>query len=164
MNSIHPCWKASTAPYPELLSCLCLQVIVQPAPRSQFTEKADLQLLVPEELSFAKFFFKIRERLELGPEQALFFTIANTIPSLSATIASVYEVSSITCDDYTPKVQFHLNWSFYSTQNTVFAVLRFHELFSNELTGQTNLSERFGLYNKVHTLNSYNKGAGFLGF
>ncbi|VEL15149.1 unnamed protein product [Protopolystoma xenopodis] len=47
--------------------------------------------LVPSDLTVGQFYFLIRKRISLKPEEALFFFVDNTIPPTSATMSALYE-------------------------------------------------------------------------
>ena len=49
--------------------------------------------LVPKDLTIGQFFFIIRKRINLKPEEGLYFFINNQMPLLSATMGSIYQVS-----------------------------------------------------------------------
>jgi hypothetical protein len=49
--------------------------------------------LVPSDLTVGQFYFLIRKRIHLRPEDALFFFVNNVIPPTSATMGSLYQVS-----------------------------------------------------------------------
>lgn len=48
--------------------------------------------LVPSDLTVGQFYFLIRKRIHLRPEDALFFFVNNVIPPTSATMGSLYQV------------------------------------------------------------------------
>lgn len=48
--------------------------------------------LVPSDLTVGQFYFLIRKRISLRPEDALFFFVNNVIPPTSATMGSLYQV------------------------------------------------------------------------
>ncbi len=48
--------------------------------------------LVPSDLTVGQFYFLIRKRIQLKPEQALFFFVDNTIPPISTTMGTLYGV------------------------------------------------------------------------
>ncbi|KAF6774157.1 hypothetical protein AHF37_07169 [Paragonimus kellicotti] len=43
-------------------------------------------------LTVGQFYFLIRKRISLKPEEALFFFVENTIPPTSATMGALYEI------------------------------------------------------------------------
>merc|ERR1712033_27072 len=47
--------------------------------------------LVPSDLTVGQFYFLIRKRISLRPEDALFFFVNNVIPPTSATMGSLYQ-------------------------------------------------------------------------
>lgn len=70
-----------------------LQVIVEKAPKSRIGELDKKKYLVPSDLTVGQFYFLIRKRVHLRPEDALFFFVNNVIPPTSATMGSLYNVS-----------------------------------------------------------------------
>jgi GABA(A) receptor-associated protein len=71
-------------------------VIVEKAPKSRIGELDKKKYLVPSDLTVGQFYFLIRKRVHLRPEDALFFFVNNVIPPTSATMGSLYSVS-ISC-------------------------------------------------------------------
>lgn len=69
------------------------QVIVEKAPKSRIGELDKKKYLVPSDLTVGQFYFLIRKRVHLRPEDALFFFVNNVIPPTSATMGSLYNVS-----------------------------------------------------------------------
>jgi len=47
--------------------------------------------LVPSDLTVGQFYFLIRKRIHLRPEDALFFFVNNVIPPTSATMGNLYQ-------------------------------------------------------------------------
>lgn len=76
--------------------CYIFQVIVEKAPKSRIGELDKKKYLVPSDLTVGQFYFLIRKRVHLRPEDALFFFVNNVIPPTSATMGSLYSVS-ISC-------------------------------------------------------------------
>jgi len=68
-------------------------VIVEKAPKSRIGELDKKKYLVPSDLTVGQFYFLIRKRVHLRPEDALFFFVNNVIPPTSATMGSLYNVS-----------------------------------------------------------------------
>ncbi|VVC29018.1 Autophagy protein Atg8 ubiquitin-like,Ubiquitin-related domain [Cinara cedri] len=68
-------------------------VIVEKAPKSHIGELDKKKYLVPSDLTVGQFYFLIRKRVHLRPEDALFFFVNNVIPPTSATMGSLYNVS-----------------------------------------------------------------------
>jgi len=66
-------------------------VIVEKAPKSRIGNLDKKKYLVPSELSVGQFYFLIRKRIHLRPEDALFFFVNNAIPPNSATMGSLYQ-------------------------------------------------------------------------
>merc|ERR1712110_841069 len=54
-------------------------------------EKIRRKYLVPSDLTVGQFYFLIRKRISLRPEDALFFFVNNVIPPTSATMGSLYQ-------------------------------------------------------------------------
>uniref|UniRef100_A0A8C4S6Z5 Gamma-aminobutyric acid receptor-associated protein-like 1 n=1 Tax=Erpetoichthys calabaricus TaxID=27687 RepID=A0A8C4S6Z5_ERPCA len=68
-----------------------LTVIVEKAPKARVPNLDKRKYLVPSELTVGQFYFLIRKRIQLRPEDALFFFINNTIPPTSATMGQLYQ-------------------------------------------------------------------------
>uniref|UniRef100_A0A7N5K683 GABA type A receptor associated protein like 1 n=1 Tax=Ailuropoda melanoleuca TaxID=9646 RepID=A0A7N5K683_AILME len=68
-------------------------VIVEKAPKARVPDLDKRKYLVPSDLTVGQFYFLIRKRIHLRPEDALFFFVNNTIPPTSATMGQLYEVS-----------------------------------------------------------------------
>ncbi|EDM01734.1 rCG29981, isoform CRA_e [Rattus norvegicus] len=68
-------------------------VIVEKAPKARVPDLDKRKYLVPSDLTVGQFYFLIRKRIHLRPEDALFFFVNNTIPptSLSPSAASAIE-------------------------------------------------------------------------
>lgn len=69
------------------------QVIVEKAPRARIGDLDKKKYLVPSDLTVGQFYFLIRKRIHLRPEDALFFFVNNVIPPTSATMGSLYQVT-----------------------------------------------------------------------
>lgn len=69
-----------------------LQVIVEKAPKARIGDLDKKKYLVPSDLTVGQFYFLIRKRIYLRPEDALFFFVNNVIPPTSATMGSLYQV------------------------------------------------------------------------
>uniref|UniRef100_A0A2K5RF92 GABA type A receptor associated protein like 1 n=1 Tax=Cebus imitator TaxID=2715852 RepID=A0A2K5RF92_CEBIM len=67
-------------------------VIVEKAPKARVPDLDKRKYLVPSDLTVGQFYFLIRKRIHLRPEDALFFFVNNTIPPTSATMGQLYEV------------------------------------------------------------------------
>ena len=77
-------------------------VIVQPVvepmehytalPKARIGDLDKKKYLVPSDLTVGQFYFLIRKRISLRPEDALFFFVNNVIPPTSATMGSLYQV------------------------------------------------------------------------
>ena len=68
------------------------QVIVEKAPKARVGDLDKKKYLVPSDLTVGQFYFLIRKRIHLRPEDALFFFVNNVIPPTSATLGSLYQV------------------------------------------------------------------------
>jgi len=66
-------------------------VIVERAPNSRIPELPSKKYLVPNDLTVGQFYFLIRKRIQLRPEDALFFFVNNIIPSTSMTMGTLYQ-------------------------------------------------------------------------
>lgn len=71
------------------------QVIVEKAPKARVGDLDKKKYLVPSDLTVGQFYFLIRKRIHLRPEDALFFFVNNVIPPTSATMGSLYQVMII---------------------------------------------------------------------
>lgn len=71
---------------------IVLQVIVEKAPKARIGDLDKKKYLVPSDLTVGQFYFLIRKRIYLRPEDALFFFVNNVIPPTSATMGSLYQV------------------------------------------------------------------------
>lgn len=78
----------------KLIKCSILsqQVIVEKAPKARVGDLDKKKYLVPSDLTVGQFYFLIRKRIHLRPEDALFFFVNNVIPPTSATMGSLYQV------------------------------------------------------------------------
>jgi hypothetical protein len=72
---------------------LFTQVIVEKAPKARIGDLDKKKYLVPSDLTVGQFYFLIRKRIHLRPEDALFFFVNNVIPPTSATMGSLYQVT-----------------------------------------------------------------------
>ncbi|VDL94793.1 unnamed protein product [Schistocephalus solidus] len=70
-------------------------VIVEKSPRARVPTLDKNKYLVPSDLTVGQFYFLIRKRIQLKPEQALFFFVENTIPPTSATMGALYSVRPV---------------------------------------------------------------------
>jgi len=66
-------------------------VIVEKAPKARIGDLDKKKYLVPSDLTVGQFYFLIRKRISLRPEDALFFFVNNVIPPTSATMGSLYQ-------------------------------------------------------------------------
>ncbi|KAF7285907.1 GABA type A receptor-associated protein autophagy-related 8a [Rhynchophorus ferrugineus] len=66
-------------------------VIIEKAPKAKIGNVDKNKYLVPSDLTLGQFYFLIRKRIHLRPEDALFFFVNNVIPPTSATMGSLYE-------------------------------------------------------------------------
>ena len=67
-------------------------MIVEKAPKARIGDLDKKKYLVPSDLTVGQFYFLIRKRIHLRPEDALFFFVYNVIPPTSATMGSLYQV------------------------------------------------------------------------
>jgi len=72
--------------YPERIP-----VIVEKSPKARVADVDKKKYLVPAELTVGQFIFIIRKRINLRPEEALFFFVNGSIPSTSNTMGEVYQ-------------------------------------------------------------------------
>ncbi|XP_047736117.1 uncharacterized protein LOC108677815 isoform X1 [Hyalella azteca] len=66
-------------------------VIVERAARSRIGDLDKKKYLVPSDLTVGQFYFLIRKRVHLKPEEALFFFVNNVIPPTSSTMGALYQ-------------------------------------------------------------------------
>ena len=71
------------------------QVIVEKSPRARVADLDKKKYLVPSDLTVGQFYFLIRKRIHLRPEDALFFFVNNVIPPTSATMGTLYQVCCV---------------------------------------------------------------------
>lgn len=69
------------------------QVIIEKSPRARVANLDRNKYLVPSDLTVGQFYFLIRRRIALSPNEALFFFVNDTIPPTSVTMSSLYAVS-----------------------------------------------------------------------
>ncbi|XP_044732503.1 gamma-aminobutyric acid receptor-associated protein-like [Chrysoperla carnea] len=65
-------------------------VIVEKAPKTHIGDLDKRKYLVPSDLTVGQFYFLIRKRIHLRPEDALFFFVNNLIPPTSTTMGTLY--------------------------------------------------------------------------
>lgn len=68
-----------------------IPVIVEKAPKARIGELDKKKYLVPSDLTVGQFYFLIRKRIHLRPEDALFFFVNNCIPPTSYTMGALYQ-------------------------------------------------------------------------
>lgn len=68
-----------------------IQVIVEKAPKARIGDLDKKKYLVPSDLTVGQFYFLIRKRIHLRPEDALFFFVNNVIPPTCATMGTLYQ-------------------------------------------------------------------------
>ncbi|KAF2368018.1 Autophagy protein Atg8 ubiquitin-like [Trinorchestia longiramus] len=68
-----------------------IPVIVERAARSRIGDLDKKKYLVPSDLTVGQFYFLIRKRVHLKPEEALFFFVNNVIPPTSSTMGALYQ-------------------------------------------------------------------------
>ena len=61
-------------------------VIVEKSPKARIGDLDKKKYLVPSDLTVGQFYFLIRKRISLRPEDALFFFVNNVIPPTSPTL------------------------------------------------------------------------------
>merc|ERR1712066_1176497 len=61
------------------------------SPKARIGDLDKKKYLVPSDLTVGQFYFLIRKRISLRPEDALFFFVNNVIPPTSATMGSLYQ-------------------------------------------------------------------------
>merc|ERR1712071_72098 len=66
-------------------------VIVEKSPKARIGDLDKKKYLVPSDLTVGQFYFLIRKRISLRPQDALFFFVNNVIPPTSATMGSLYQ-------------------------------------------------------------------------
>lgn len=66
-------------------------VIVEKSPKARVADLDKKKYLVPSDLTVGQFYFLIRKRIHLRPEDALFFFVNNVIPPTSATMGTLYQ-------------------------------------------------------------------------
>merc|ERR1712037_768796 len=66
-------------------------VIVEKAPKARLGDLDKKKYLVPSDLTVGQFYFLIRKRISLRPEDALFFFVNNTFLPTSATMGALYQ-------------------------------------------------------------------------
>ncbi|KAH8295282.1 hypothetical protein KR018_009572 [Drosophila ironensis] len=66
-------------------------VIVEKAPKTRHADLDKKKYLVPADLTVGQFYFLIRKRIHLRPDDALFFFVNNVIPSTSSTMGALYQ-------------------------------------------------------------------------
>ncbi|CAH1800559.1 unnamed protein product [Owenia fusiformis] len=66
-------------------------VIVEKEPKARVADLDKKKYLVPSDLTIGQFYFLIRRRINLKPEEALFFFVNNVIPSTSALMNALYQ-------------------------------------------------------------------------
>jgi GABA(A) receptor-associated protein len=68
-----------------------IPVIVEKAPNSNLKDLDKKKYLVPSDLTIGQFYFLIRKRIHLRPEDALFFFVNNVIPQTMTTMGQLYQ-------------------------------------------------------------------------
>ncbi|XP_068156246.1 gamma-aminobutyric acid receptor-associated protein [Drosophila tropicalis] len=66
-------------------------VIVEKSPKTRHAVLDKKKYLVPTDLTVGQFYFLIRKRINLRPDDALFFFVNSIIPATSATMGSLYQ-------------------------------------------------------------------------
>ena len=70
-------------------------MIVEKSPKARVADLDKKKYLVPSDLTVGQFYFLIRKRIHLRPEDALFFFVNNVIPPTSATMGTLYQVRAL---------------------------------------------------------------------
>ena len=65
---------------------------MEKSPKARVSDLDKKKYLVPSDLTVGQFYFLIRKRIHLRPEDALFFFVNNVIPPTSATMGALYQV------------------------------------------------------------------------
>uniref|UniRef100_A0A1I7VLK6 Lgg-1 n=3 Tax=Filarioidea TaxID=6295 RepID=A0A1I7VLK6_LOALO len=68
-----------------------IPVIVEKAPKARLRDLDKKKYLVPSDLTVGQFYFLIRKRIHLRPEDALFFFVNNSIPQTMTTMGQIYQ-------------------------------------------------------------------------
>merc|ERR1711868_265774 len=66
-------------------------VIVEKSPKARVADVDKKKYLVPSDLTVGQFIYIIRKRIDLRPEEALFFFVNGAIPATSHTMGEVYQ-------------------------------------------------------------------------
>ena len=85
-------------------------MIVEKAPKARVGDLDKKKYLVPSDLTVGQFYFLIRKRIHLRPEDALFFFVNNVIPPTSATMGALYQVTIVV---FTPHVYLDFFFSYF---------------------------------------------------
>lgn len=95
MQSIVPKLQDALQTCKQTLYYSFTKVIVEKASTARIRDLDKNKYLLPTELTVGQFYFLIRNRINLRAEEALFFLVNNVIPSSSATMGSLYNVSIV---------------------------------------------------------------------
>ncbi|KRY00499.1 Protein lgg-1, partial [Trichinella pseudospiralis] len=68
-----------------------IPVIVERAPKCGLKDLDKKKYLVPSDLTVGQFYFLIRKRILLRPEEGLFFFVNNMIPPTATTMGQLYQ-------------------------------------------------------------------------
>lgn len=68
-----------------------LPVIVERADKTRFEDLDRKKFLVPKDFTLGQFYYIVRKRVRLEPEDALFLLIGRMIPPASALMGELYE-------------------------------------------------------------------------
>uniref|UniRef100_A0AC34QPS0 Uncharacterized protein n=1 Tax=Panagrolaimus sp. JU765 TaxID=591449 RepID=A0AC34QPS0_9BILA len=68
-----------------------IPVIVERAPNSNLRDLDKKKYLVPSDLTIGQFYFLIRKRIQLSPQESLFFFVNNIIPQTMTTMGQLYQ-------------------------------------------------------------------------
>ena len=80
------------AKYPERIPVIVERQEDGPKETSTSVPSMDRKkFLVPADLTIGQFVYIIRKRIRIAPEQAIFVFVHNTLPTVSSTVAQVYD-------------------------------------------------------------------------
>jgi GABA(A) receptor-associated protein len=68
-----------------------IPIIAEKDPRSSLPDIARPKVLIPGNVTVSNLVVVIRQRIDIGPTDAVFLFVGGRLPSASATIASLYE-------------------------------------------------------------------------
>jgi len=78
-----------------------IPVIIEKHPKSKIKNNIDKnKYLVPKDLSFGKFIYILRKRIQISDHEALFVTIDGKLPSTNDLMISLYEIYKDSDDSF----------------------------------------------------------------